>query len=80
MPFVIIDDMFINFIRYGEAIPLDTKSGDLFKLNFGKNLASRVIGCVDDDGLRVGVEGFGQLARIIRPIRRPQRDVTGSGT
>ena len=73
----VINDVFVDFVGDGEDIPFLAELGDELQLFAAEHLTGRVIRRINNDGLRVVVEGRSQFLFIERPVRAAKLNVSG---
>jgi len=64
-----VENVFVNLVRKAERVEFSAKRRDVLHLGPRKNLACRVIGIADDDGLGFFVKGGPKLFPVERPVR-----------
>src|SRR2546428_5740665 len=64
----VIQDMLVNFVRYGEYVELHTKIANQLQFGARENLAGRIIRRVYHDRLRVVMKRASQFPRIEHPF------------
>src|SRR3972149_12174166 len=64
----IVKDMLVNLISHCNDTPFHAEISDELHFFLGKNFASRIIGCIDDDGLRFVIKGLSEFLLIKVPI------------
>src|SRR5206468_4308172 len=64
----VIQDMLVNFVRYGEYVELHTKVANQLQFGARENLAGRIIRRVYHDRLRLVMKRASQFPRIESPF------------
>ena len=70
----VVDDVLIHLVHDGVNVVADAEVGDGLELFLGEDLAARVRGIADDDGLRAAAERIFEHVRVKGERRRIQRD------
>ncbi len=64
----VIDQVFVNLVGDGDRIPTLAQFGDEGQFVAREHLAGWVVGSVEDDGLRVGVECGSEMVSVEMPV------------
>ena len=72
----VVQDVLVDLVGDGVAVPAPAEPPDVFQLVAGEDLPGRIVWRVDDNRLGVLVEGGREFTAIDREIRSAQRHVT----
>src|SRR6266446_4826289 len=75
----VIDDVFVDFVGDGQNIPLLAKVSDQLKFLAAEDLSGRIVRRINNDGLRLVVEGPREFFFIEGPVRLAELHVARRG-